>query len=76
MVQELLSTVAWLVFETLQGGNTKVRGGLAYGDDPLNALFVGRPIAEAYNLEKSQQWSGAAFSPSTVNRLPEMTRSG
>ncbi|MCC7091802.1 MAG: hypothetical protein IT524_07595 [Nitrosomonas sp.] len=78
-VKELLSTVAWLVFETLQGGNTKVRGGLAYGEayiDPLNALFVGQPIVDAYNLEKSQQWSGAALSSSAVNRLPEMARSG
>src|SRR3989338_2870418 len=78
-VQELLSTVACLLFETLQVGNTKFRGGLAYGEayiDPLNSLFVGRPIVEAYELEKIQQWSGAALSPSAVNRLPEMARSG
>ena len=78
-IQELLSTVGWLVFETMIHGRTRVRGGVAYGDayiDPVNSLFVGRPIVEAYNLEQRQQWSGAALAPSAVQRLPEAARTG
>jgi hypothetical protein len=78
-VQELLSTVALLVSTTLIDGKTRIRGGIAYGEayiDPLNSLFVGQPIVDAYNLEKSQQWVGVALSQSAVRRLPEMARTG
>jgi hypothetical protein len=78
-IQALLSTVAWLIFETILDGQTKVRCGLAYGEayiDPQNSLFVGRPIIDAYNLEQRQQWSGAALSSSAVSRLPEAARTG
>ena len=81
-VRELLSVVAWLVFETMRGdtrGNTRVRVGVAYGAafvDPRNSLFVGMPIVEAYRLEQAQQWSGGALSQSACDRLPEAIRSG
>ena len=78
-IQELLSTVAWLVFETILEGQTKVRGGLAYGEafiDAQNSLYVGRPIIEAHELEKDQQWSGAALTQSAIDRLPELARTG
>jgi hypothetical protein len=78
-VQEVLSTVAWLLFETMLQGKTKVRGGFAYGEayiDPPNSLFVGRPIVEAYNLEQEQQWSGAALAQSAVLRIPAAARTG
>jgi hypothetical protein len=78
-VRELLGTVAWLLFETMLNGMTKIRGGIAYGDahiDPQNSLYVGVPIIEAYKLEQSQQWSGASLAPSAVARLPEFARTG
>ena len=78
-VRDLLSSVAWLVFETLIDGRTKVRAGIAYGEayiDPTNSLYVGKPIVEAYRLEQQQQWSGAALAPSAVARLPEHVRNG
>lgn len=78
-VQELLTTVAWLVFETMLEGRTRIRGSLAYGEafiDIQNSLFVGRPIVEAYELEQSQQWSGAALAQSAIERLPELVRAG
>jgi hypothetical protein len=78
-VRELLSTVAWLLFETMLDGVTKIRGGIAHGDahiDPQNSLYVGTPIIEAYRLEQSQQWSGASLAPTAVTRLPEFARTG
>jgi class 3 adenylate cyclase len=78
-VRQLLSTVAWLLFETILEAVTKVRGGIAYGGvhiDPENSLYVGTPIIEAYRLEQSQQWCGAALAQSAVNRLPEQVRAG
>lgn len=78
-VRELLSTVAWLLFETMLEGTTKLRGGIAHGNmhiDSQNSLYVGVPIIEAYKLEQCQQWSGAALAPSAVARLPESARTG
>jgi class 3 adenylate cyclase len=73
-IRELLATVAWLVFEGMVDGRTRVRAGIAYGEayiDPQNSLFVGKPIVEAYRLERAQQWSGGALSQSACDRLPE-----
>lgn len=78
-IRELFSTIAWLLFETLLDGTTKIRGGIAYGQvhiDSENSLYVGTPIIEAYKLEQSQQWSGVALTASAVARLPEHVRTG
>ena len=78
-IRELLATVAWLIFETMLAGKTRIRGGLAYGEafiDIENSLFVGRPLIEAHELERSQPWSGAALTQSAIERLPELARTG
>ncbi len=78
-VREVLTSVAWLIFETMMQGKTRIRAGIAYGEafiDPENSLFVGQPIIDAHDLEKKQQWSGAALTKSAVDRLPEAVRSG
>ena len=77
-MSELIATVAWLLFETILTG-TRIRAGLAYGEvfiDPTNALFVGKPIIEAYHLEQAQEWSGGALATSAQNRVPEWARGG
>lgn len=78
-IRELLATVSWLIFETMIQGHTKIRAGIAYGEayiDSLNSMYVGKPIVEAYYLERIQQWSGGALSQSAFDRLPEAARSG
>ncbi len=78
-IRELLLAVGWLLFETVLDGNTKIRGGIAYGEayiDQENSIYVGKPIVEAYNLERVQQWAGAALSLSAHDRIPEHVRSG
>jgi len=78
-VQQLILTIGWLLFETMIGGNTRIRGGISYGEayiDEANSIFVGKPIVEAYRLEQQQQWSGAALTATGSNRIPEHIRSG
>ena len=78
-VISLLSTIGWLIFETLVQGKMKIRCGISYGDafvDPNNSLYVGRPIVDAYRLEKCQKWSGGALTPEAVSRVPEVYRDG
>lgn len=78
-IRELLNTVAWLMFETMVSGHTRVRAGIAYGEayiDAENSLFVGKPIVEAYQLEQQQQWAGGALTQSACLRIPELARSG
>lgn len=73
-LQDLITTVAWLLFETIISGRTKIRAGLAYGEayiEPAESLFMGPAIVEAYELERSQQWAGAALSPGMASRIPE-----
>ena len=77
-VRQLINTVGWLIFETILGG-TRIRGGVSYGEafiDKENAIFVGSPIIEAYRLEQSQQWAGAALTHAARERIPTYVRSG
>jgi hypothetical protein len=58
---------------------TRMRADIAYGDafiDPKNAMYVGVPIIDAYQLEQQQQWSGAALTKSAFERVPEFARNG
>lgn len=78
-MQEIIQTVGWLLFETMIAGTTRMRCGISYGQtfvDEENGLFVGKPIVEAYRLEQSQEWSGAALTTSAVARIPERARMG
>ena len=77
-LQELLQTVEWLLFETMHY-TTRMRAGIAYGDafiDPINSMYVGVPIIDAYRFEQKQQWSGAALTKSASDRVPDFARKG
>lgn len=78
-LQALLSTLAWLLFETIIEGTTRIRCGISYGEvyiDSENSIYVGPPIVDAYLLEEKQNWSGGAFTDDGVKRLPEIAKSG
>jgi len=78
-VRDLILTTGWLVFETLMGGSLRIRGGIAYGGtyiDEKDSVFVGKPIVEAYRLERKQQWSGVALTPSASQRIPNEAQTG
>lgn len=77
-VRDLIQTVGWLLFETTMSLDwTRVRGAIAHGEvyvDPDASIFVGKPIIEAFQLEKEQQWSGCAVAPSGEDRLRQIVR--
>ena len=78
-VRRLVETVSWLLFATITGTQTRVRGAISYGDvfiDSDNDLFVGQPIVEAARLEATQEWAGAALTPAAVERVPISRRDG
>lgn len=57
-----------------------LRGGVAYGDAVMCKdirIFVGQPIIDAYHMEQTQQWVGAALHPSCLQHptLGPMLRS-
>lgn len=77
-INQLIQTVGWLLFETMMAGRM-IRGGISFGEayiDEQESIFVGKPIVEAYRLEKSQQWAGVALTEHAVERIPLIARSG
>jgi hypothetical protein len=77
-IHQLIQTVGWLLFETMMAGRM-IRGGISFGEayiDEEESVFVGKPIVEAYQLEKSQQWAGVALTEKAVERIPERVRLG
>jgi hypothetical protein len=71
-LQELLATLGWLVFVTIDG-HTPIRAAVAYGDafiDAKNSLYVGQPIVEAHEWEQQQHWVGASLADSAMDRIP------
>ena len=78
-LQSLISSIGWLLFETMLTENTRLRCGISYGEayiDEDNSIFVGKPIIEACQLEKKQAWSGGALTTSAVQRIPKDAGSG
>lgn len=68
-VQSLLTACAVLVASAIEE-RWPLRGGIAYGDCLLNRetrTFVGPPIVQAYQLEQSQEWLGAALHETALN---------
>jgi hypothetical protein len=52
--------------------NVPLRGAISYGEcivstDPI--YYLGRPILEAYELEKRQEWAGVSLCPSAAERV-------
>jgi hypothetical protein len=78
-LQALISSVAWLLFETMFTTDLRLRCRIAYGEayiDPTNSIYFGKGIIEAYHLEECQAWSGGALTATAVGRIPRDVRSG
>jgi class 3 adenylate cyclase len=78
-IRQLIQTVEWLLFETMMGSNTRIRGGISFGEayiDEKDTVFIGKPVIEAYRLEQQQQWSGVALTKSACDRIPARVHSG
>jgi hypothetical protein len=69
----LLETCGWLLFENMFYHTTRLRIGVSYGEayiDKKNSIYVGKPIIEAHELEKCQEWSGGALTFQAEERIP------
>jgi hypothetical protein len=78
-IRTLITTLSWLLFETIFNPYARLRCGVSYGQaviEPENAIYVGKPFVEAFELEKSQAWSGGALTSKAVQRIPEEAREG
>ncbi len=67
-LDSFLVACAALVASAIDAG-WPLRGGIAYGDAFLRVeerIFVGRAIVDAYKMEQSQEWIGAAFHPTAL----------
>ena len=71
--QKLCETVGWLVYYTMFDSFARIRCGISYGEahiDRAEGLFVGKSIIEANVLEKTQLWSGGAFTKNAERKIP------
>ena len=65
-INALASTLGWLLFETMLVPQVRLRCGVSYGEaymDERNAMYVGKALIEAYQLQECQEWSGGALTP-------------
>lgn len=72
-VNNLISTLGWLMFATIGFSDVRLRCGVSFGEaemDVPNAAYVGKALVEAYELQESQEWAGGALTPKAVERLP------
>lgn len=75
--QFLLETCGWLLFENVFNHSTRLRIGVSYGESFINEednIYIGKPIVDAYQLEKSQEWSGGALTKNAEERIPEFVK--
>ena len=79
-VRPTIALCSWLApVRNHHSNQSPIRCGISYGRayiDPEKSLFVGSPIIEAYRLEQSQLWAGAALTPAAAERLPQDVRAG
>ena len=71
-LRRLLSAIGWLLFYTTFAPGMHFRCGISYGEiyiDQKESLYIGKPIVDAHNLEKSQVWSGGALTSTARDRL-------
>jgi hypothetical protein len=71
-IDGVLKTVSWLLFQSLDHTRFRFRAGLSYGllcADFKSSIFLGPAIVAACELEKNQEWMGAAADQKTSSYL-------
>jgi len=72
--QNVLDAVYRLICVPMFHPFYKYRVGISYGEfyhNPKENLYIGKALVEANDLEKVQQWSGAALSETAANKIKE-----
>jgi|GEM_PF-1162777 len=75
--QKLIETSSWVINHTIVRPDVRFRIGVSYGKvfiDPENRIYLGKAIAEAYELQSRQEWSGGALTPKTEAKIPHYTK--
>jgi len=71
-VIELINCVCYLISDNMRFKETRLRAGISYGEaimDDNNEIYLGKPLIEAYELEKKQEWAGGAITKSAEQRI-------
>lgn len=66
-----LIVYSWRVVQALLATGMHPRGAIAFGEMHVNEasnIFLGKALAEAYELEQMQEWIGVALAPSVSAR--------
>lgn len=66
-----LIVYSWRVVQALLATGMHPRGAIAFGEmhvDEASNIFLGKALAEAYELEQIQEWVGVALAPSVSAR--------
>lgn len=70
-----LLVYAWRLTQHFIASGTPLRGGIAYGEmyqNPNLNVYIGKALANAYELENCQNWIGVALDASVVERFPKV----
>jgi hypothetical protein len=73
----LISTVTWLLFETMYHPSVRLRFGIDYGElfvSPNAGQHVGNGLVGAHELERTQEWAGGAITRRAFDRLDQDAR--
>jgi hypothetical protein len=68
------------LFRSLLAGEFPVRGAIAFGsffrsqEDASGVFVAGKPIVEAYHVEKSQDWIGIKLGDSVIRKFPDLAK--
>lgn len=68
---------AWRLFQFFLSAGFPLRGAVTHGEvsiDQQSRIYLGPALVDAYELERSQQWVGAAIDASVLGAHPDLAR--
>lgn len=73
----LVTTVTWLLFETMYHPSVRLRFGIDHGELFVSrnaGQLLGNGLVGAHELEQTQRWAGGAMTPRAFDRLHQDAR--
>lgn len=74
---DLIETASWLIMHTVLTTTVRFRIGISYGKvfiDTGNQIYLGKAIAEAYQLQEKLQWCGGALTKQAEAVIPQFIK--
>jgi hypothetical protein len=70
-----LLVASWRLFQFFLAAGFPLRGGISHGEISIESgVLIGSAIVDAFELEASQNWIGAAIHRSVIEAYPEINR--